>query len=137
MVNSTRTILKDYDLKSTPARLAILGFLQEEKTPRDAEEIFVHVAQEHEHADKVTIYRTLETFYEKGLINRIDFREGKYRYELSGNDHHHLLCEKCGKIEDISDCHISDLEEEISKKKKFLVKRHQLEFFGVCASCQH
>lgn len=95
-----------------------------------------HIVNEHDSVDKVTIYRILETFYKKDLVKRLEFGEGKYRYELAGDDHHHLICESCGKVEDISDCHISELEKEISQKKKFLVKRHQLEFFGVCSSCQ-
>ena len=135
-MNSPQIILRNNDLKSTPARLAILSFLSEQSAPRDVEDIIVHIANEHETVDRVTVYRILETFVKKGLIKRLEFGEGKYRYELAGDDHHHLICESCGKVEDISDCHISDLEKEISQRKKFLVKRHQLEFFGVCRSCQ-
>lgn len=135
-MNSGQSILRNFDLKSTPARLAVLSFLSEKKAPQDAEEIMQHIVNEHDSVDKVTIYRILETFYKKDLVKRLEFGEGKYRYELAGDDHHHLICESCGKVEDISDCHISELEKEISQKKKFLVKRHQLEFFGVCSSCQ-
>ena len=72
----------------------------------------------------------LDAFLTHGIITRIEFQEGKFRYELTGEEHHHLLCSNCGKIEDISDCNLSGLEEEIRQKKGFLVKRHVLEFFG-------
>lgn len=134
---SYRSLLAEHDLKSTPARLAVLQYLDEQKKPLSAESIGEHLRKEHSQADRVTIYRILESFYKKGLVNRLEFHEGKYRYELSGDDHHHLICERCGSIEDISDCVIKEMEESITSEKKFLIKNHQLEFFGVCRRCQH
>lgn len=135
-MNSGQIILRNFDLKSTPARLTILSYLSEQQAPQAVEDIISHIASEHKAVDRVTVYRILETFFQKGLIKRLELGEGKYRYELAGEDHHHLICESCGAIEDISDCNISELEKEIVHKKKFLVKRHSLEFFGVCRSCQ-
>ncbi len=135
-MNTFKTILQEHDLKSTPTRLAVLSYLSEQTKPVDAEAIFVHIDNEHEHADKVTIYRILDALSEKGIVSRLEFGEGKYRYEVAGTDHHHLICENCGKIEDISDCNISELEKDIQTKKQFLVKRHVLEFYGLCSSCQ-
>lgn len=131
-----KQLLASTQLKNTPARLAVLSFLDNTKAPLDADSIFAHLRQEHDEADRATIYRILETFVVKGLLKRLEFGEGKYRYELANDDHHHLVCERCGAIEDISDCNISELESDIKQKKDFLVKRHQLEFFGVCLQCQ-
>jgi len=76
-------------------------------------------------------------FTEKGLLKPIQLNEGKYRYELASiSDHHHLVCESCGNIEDISDCSIDLLEKDIETKKEFKVTSHSLEFFGICANCQ-
>jgi Fe2+ or Zn2+ uptake regulation protein len=135
-MHNSRQLLSQSQLKTTPARLAVLDFLELAKTPLDADSIFVHLKTEHDRADKATIYRMLDTFVTKGLIKRVEFGEGKARYELSGEEHHHLICDRCGKIEDISDCNISELEAEIQHKKKFSVKRHSLEFFGICSLCQ-
>ena len=66
-MNSTQIILRNNDLKSTPARLAILSFLSEQSAPRDVEDIIVHIANEHETVDRVTVYRILETFVKKDL----------------------------------------------------------------------
>jgi len=46
------------------------------------------------------------------------------------------MCENCGKIEDIPDTTLPSFEKEIAKRHKFLVKRHSLEFFGLCDECQ-
>jgi len=67
-MNSFTNVLQEHQLKSTPTRLAVLSFLDEKKSPLDAESIFVHIANEHAKADKVTIYRILEAFYKKGII---------------------------------------------------------------------
>ena len=131
-----KTVLQKESLKVTPTRIAVLSYLYSTKLPCEVDDIFHHVDKEHHDADRVTIYRVLEALSEKGLIKKLEFGEGKYRYEIAGDDHHHLICEKCGKIEDISDCGISRMEKDIKKKKNFVIKRHSLEFYGVCQSCQ-
>lgn len=136
MQNNTQ-LLGDSKLRTTSARLAVLSYLGQSAGPRGADEVLEHLSSEHQRVDKATIYRMLETFHQKGLVKRLEFGEGKYRFELVGEDHHHLVCEKCGSVQDISDCNIPSLEKDIMKKKKFKVTRHSLEFFGVCQSCQH
>lgn len=131
-----RSILQNANLKVTNARHAALVFFAESQKPVDAGELMTYLRKQKIEADKATVYRILDTFYAKEIITRMEFGEGKFRYELAGSEHHHLLCEKCGKIEDISDCHIGVLEKEIKKKKGFIVKRHSLEFYGVCNACQ-
>lgn len=124
-------------LKKTKGREAILSVLQTEAVPVDVSHIQTHLDEQQVSVNPATVYRILDTFYKSGIVERFEFQEGKFRYELSSkSDHHHLICESCGKIEDISDCAIPSLEKDIKKKKKFLVKRHSLEFFGLCADCQ-
>lgn len=134
-MNTINKLLQKSNLKATNARKVALHFFEKESRPIDAEEILSHLRKHDLETDRATVYRILDVFYKKGIISRIELQEGKFRYELTGEDHHHLICEKCGKIEDISDCNISVLEKEIKKKKGFLVKRHSLEFYGICQSC--
>lgn len=125
------------DLKATPARLAVLKLLETTSQPVDVQTILDFVKNEDITIDPATVFRIVNAFTEKGLTKQIQFHEGKYRYELqTKDDHHHLICESCGIIEDISDCAIKPLERDIKKKKKFLVKRHTLEFYGLCTNCQ-
>ena len=68
---------------------------------------------------------------------RIQDRSARYEVSLGDDHHHHLVCTKCHKTEDIS--FEEDLERQekvIMHKKKFKVLQHSLEFFGLCASCQ-
>lgn len=137
MKHDCKQELRKFQLKVTPARLAVLSFLEKVREPVDVTTIIQYLGREGIQADQATIFRIVNLFTGKGLTRQVQFNEGKFRYELSSReDHHHLICERCGKIEDISDCSIKGLEKEITVKKQFLVKRHSLEFFGVCKECQ-
>src|SRR5689334_18191050 len=89
--------LKQADLKITKARVTILTILQEKDCPVDVETIQHGLKHHHVRADQATIYRNLDTLAQSHLINRIDFQEGKFRYELHEAHHHHLVCDVCGK----------------------------------------
>src|SRR3989344_4717406 len=128
--------LEEAGIKKTKARLAILSFLQNKSKPKDVLEIIDYLKDQQIDADKVTVYRILEIFTAKGLIKRLEFQEGKFRYEGAGEHHHHLICMNCKKVEDI------DIENDVSKHekyifdtKKFKVLNHSLEFFGLCENC--
>ena len=132
-----KTELNDVSLRATPARLALMTLLEKSDKPLDVHTMIKFLEKKDIKTDPATVFRIINMFTEKGLVKPIQLNEGKFRYELKNKtDHHHLVCEKCGEIEDISDCNIAILEKEISKKKKFLVKNHNLEFFGICKSCQ-
>jgi Fur family transcriptional regulator, ferric uptake regulator len=134
--NLLRNELNNAGLKITQPRLAILTILQNENAPLTAGEISTLLETNGIVADQATVYRILDKFTRKGLLTRFEFQEGKFRYELAGQEHHHLICEVCGVIDDFSDCNIAVLEKEIGQRKGFTVKRHSLEFYGVCRSCQ-
>jgi Fur family ferric uptake transcriptional regulator len=120
-------------LKVTPVRLKVLDVLEHADVPLDAATIKGRV-----NADKVTVFRILNSLTEKGLLKPIQFNDGKLRYEYAGKPkHHHFICENCGKIIDVEGCTIGILEKDIEKEKGVLVKRHSLEFFGLCADCQN
>lgn len=135
MQYSCKEELKKASLKITPARVAAMKLFKCSNHPIDVRYIIGDLAKNLD-VNRVTVYRIINTFTEKGLLKKVEFGEGKARYELKKEEHHHLICQKCGAIEDISDCRIGILEKKISKKKNFLVKSHSLEFFGVCKDCQ-
>jgi Fur family transcriptional regulator, ferric uptake regulator len=128
-----QNLLKEKGLKSTNARVAVLDFLEEQRNPTDVYSIAEELNQV---ADQATIYRILEILTKNGIVNRLEFGEGKYRYELQRDHHHHMICENCGSIEDVEGAFVEELEKEIKDKKGFRVKSHSLEFFGICSDCQ-
>jgi Fur family ferric uptake transcriptional regulator len=131
-----RTILSSVKLKSTTARTGVLDILVKADQPLGVPEIADGLKRQGIEVDRATLYRILEVFFQRGIVTKLELQEGKFRYELAGSDHHHLICERCGAIADISDCDSKKWEKEIKRKKGFVVKRHALEFFGICKQCQ-
>lgn len=127
--------IKSKGLKITPARLAVLSVLSESKKPLDIASIFLQISKRHVDADQATIYRIMENFNEHDLVKKLQFQEKKFYYEAKREEHHHAICTKCGKIEDVSRCNIRRLEREIEKNMNFNVTSHSLEFFGLCSEC--
>ncbi len=131
------TELHDADLRATPARVALMNLFESSDEPLDVQSMIDFLQKRDIKTDPATVFRIVNMFTEKGLTKQIQLNEGKFRYELaSKEDHHHLICGTCGRIEDISDCNISGLEKDIEKKKGFKVVSHSLEFFGMCNNCQ-
>lgn len=135
MQHSCETEIQEVDLKVTPARVATMKLFESHNTPIDVLHVTSHL-QKDLGIDRVTVFRIINTFVEKGLIKKLEFQEGKARYELNKEEHHHLICQNCGKIEDVLDTVIPDFEKKIEKKHKFLIKSHSLEFYGLCENCQ-
>ncbi|HUD04789.1 MAG TPA: transcriptional repressor [Patescibacteria group bacterium] len=122
--------------KKTPARLMVLEYLNNSESPVDAGQIINYLRKKHLETNKVTVYRILDFLFKNQIIERVEFGEGKYRYELKKNHHHHLICTNCGRVQDVEIGVIEKLEKEIQKDKNFRVQSHSLEFFGLCSNCQ-
>ena len=129
-------LLRNKNLRVTRARVAVLEMLSQRKKPIDVIEIENYLDQKKIQVDQVTIYRMLDAFLEKKLITRLDFQEGKFRYEFFSSDHHHLICEDCGQIQDIDMCPVEEIENQIARTQNFAITRHALEFFGFCGACR-
>lgn len=128
--------LRRLELKVTPARLGVLSALEKAETPLDITSIRGLLHDHNISADRVTVFRIINSLTKKGIAIPIQFNEGKLRYEHSAKaNHHHFICEKCSLVEDILDCNIKQLEKTIQTKKGILIKRHSLEFFGLCKNC--
>ena len=132
-----KTELNDVNLRATPARMNLMYLLETSDKPLDVQTMIEYLKEKGIQTDPATVFRIVNMFTEKGLTKQIQLQEGKFRYELmSKADHHHLVCTRCGEIQDISDCNIDVLENHIEKKKNFKVTSHALEFYGICANCQ-
>ncbi|OPY58961.1 MAG: Ferric uptake regulation protein [Pelotomaculum sp. PtaU1.Bin065] len=126
--------------KITPQRQEILkAFMgNNDNHPLSAEEIHRKVVESYPNVGIDTVYRNLIVFLDLGIINKLNFREGKSRYELnSGKHHHHLVCLNCGMTEVIDYCPFKTLDrEKIEEEKKFEIKKHSFELFGYCELCR-
>jgi Fur family transcriptional regulator, ferric uptake regulator len=85
-----------------------------------------------------TVYRSLESLVQVGLVQAVDFGDKERRYEVvkPGEHHHHLLCDQCGTSVHLDQCLIEDFEATIRNKYDFDVHGHVLELFGTCPKCR-
>ena len=124
--------LKILGLRVTPVRKQIIYTLTDAKKPISASDLLSKIK-----ANKTTIYREIEILLKKNYLNEVDFADGTKRYELSSlTHHHHLICVKCHKIEDVVLKENLQKEEiKIEKTNNFKILKHNLEFFGLCHNC--
>jgi Fe2+ or Zn2+ uptake regulation protein len=125
--------------RNTPIRTTLLAILSKIKKPLTTQELLMALAEKGIEANKTTIYRQLESLQKNHLVKEVHFNDRNVRYELNEKDshHHHLVCVKCKKVEDIvfpEDLHPQ--EKIVWKKNKFKGLQHFLEFFGLCKNCQ-
>ena len=135
--HSCKTELHSLFLRATPARLALLTYLENINEPVDVSSMTHYLVEKGITTDQATVFRIINIFTQKGLTRQLHFNEGKFRYELSSKpEHHHLVCKHCGEIQDVLKCGIEELEKTIEEKTQFKIYSHSLEFFGICSQCQ-
>jgi Fur family ferric uptake transcriptional regulator len=130
-----KTILRKSGYKATGPRLAILTAFKKAKNPLSAQELIEMLPK---NIDQATVYRTMRSLAEKGIIKKIDLRHNHAHYELANaQEHHHLICIRCGRIEDVHQCGVEEIEKSIIRSSKHFaeIKQHSLEFYGLCKSC--
>ena len=129
------SLLKEKGFRVTKPRLEIIKVLS--NYPLSAEEIHDALDKKNIRVDLASVYRSLELFVKMSVVYSIELGEGKKRYELVNKNyhHHHLICNKCGTIENVEMNEIN-FDKKINEKSKFLIDHHHLEFFGLCQDCQ-
>jgi Fur family transcriptional regulator, ferric uptake regulator len=123
--------------KITGPRLAILELMRRHPHPLTNKE--VHATLPAGSCDLATIYRSMHLLERMGLVQKFDFGDGVARFELVGGQrdhHHHLVCTECGRVLEVDECFVEELERSIARRHGFRAIRHKLEFFGICPDCQ-
>jgi len=129
--------IKQQGNRLTKPRKLISEIFTKVKYPLTAQEIQSFLKNENINIDLTAVYRTINLLVSAGLIDKIDWGDGRKRYEIvrSEKHHHHLVCDNCGTVENIVFKDEQWLIDRIKKKIKFQIKRHSLEFFGLCQKC--
>ena len=126
--------LREHGLQVTYQRLAIYQALYYTKEHPSAEVIYQQVRKRFPMISLGTVYKTLEKFYELGLVQKVSPMTEVARYDAIVSPHHHLVCVKCQKIEDVM---TSVVKEEVTlpEGNGFHVLRHQVLVQGYCPEC--
>lgn len=130
--------LKKAGLKATVPRLKILKFLEgSQQQHMSAEDIYKALLEGGEEVGLATVYRVLTQFEAAGLVERHNFESGHSVYEIGQGEHHdHILCVKCGRVDEFTDPTIEDRQQHIAKQNGYSMTGHVLYIYGICAECR-
>ncbi|MDO9365777.1 MAG: ferric iron uptake transcriptional regulator [Methylotenera sp.] len=133
--------LKNAGLKATLPRLKVLNLFENSKERHlSAEDIYKIMINSGEDVGLATVYRVLTQFEQAGLLIRHHFESGKAVFELNAGGHHdHIVCIKCGRVEEFYDAEIEKRQEAAAAKLGFTMQDHSLTIYGVCTKqpCAH
>lgn len=133
MMNSSM-LLKEYDLKVTPQRVAIVDELYHHGH-MSIDDLYKNLLKKFPSISLATIYKNVNAMVEKIFLNEVKIPDAKSVYELIKEDHSHLVCTSCGKIEDII-LDTSVLQNALVGKSNFKVENTEIVFSGFCHECQ-
>lgn len=120
--------------RRTPQRLAILDYLEGNLMHPSADEIFGAVARRHRSMSLATVYNTLNTLVEAGVVRELTIDPDRRRYDPDLSVHHHLICLDCKRIVDIKGKVAVDLPKGAARG--FTVTGNHIEFYGTCPACR-
>ncbi|MHC1727193.1 MAG: Fur family transcriptional regulator [Syntrophobacteraceae bacterium] len=127
--------LRDHGLQVTYQRLAIFQALYFTKDHPSAEVIYQQVKKRFPMISLGTVYKTLEKFFEVGLIQKVSPVTEVARYDAITHPHHHMVCLECQSIQDAEEF-VGDQKISIPEKSGFHVIRQQVIFQGYCPECK-
>jgi Fur family ferric uptake transcriptional regulator len=131
----TDTILERCEargLRLTEQRRIIAGVLQASDDHPDVEELYRRASAQDPRISLATVYRTVKLFEESGIIEKLEFGDGRARYEDADREHHdHLIDLHSGDVIEFCDPEIEALQEKIAEKLGYELRGHKLELYGV------
>lgn len=122
--------------KVTPQRLMVLAALRSMPGHPSASEIFQEVRASYPYVDISTVYRTLASLRELGLVTETDMGSGDLRYQwASETPHHHLICQRCGHVAELEHDLMAGLGEQLRERHGFVARLDHFAIFGLCREC--
>lgn len=143
------TELKTLGLKATGPRMKILELFQRISEQGEgvqgegvvrhlsAEDVYRMLVEEKSDIGLATVYRVLTQFETAGILVRHHFDSGRATYELAEGQHHdHIVCLRCGRVEEFVDVDIERMQKNVAKKYGYELCDHSLILYGICEACR-
>ena len=130
--------LRNAGLKVTLPRVKILEILESsEHRHMSAEDMYKALLDSGEDIGLATVYRVLTQFEAAGLVTRHHFEGGHSVFELNQGTHHdHIVCDKCGRVDEFVDGEIEQRQKQIANAKGYEITDHSLYLYGICPGCR-
>ena len=128
---SLSAIFRNEGLRLTRQRQAVWDEVKSSKAHLDAEDIYEKIKNKGVYISRATVYRTIDVLVKNNLLSKMNMGDGRNRYELKDEDHHHdhMICIETGKIIEFFDNDLEMLQEKIAKKHGYKVIRHTHQLF--------
>lgn len=123
-------------IRLTTQRQVILEELSKVKTHPTASELYDMVRKRLPRIGLGTVYRNLELMAENGLILKIEVGGTQKRFDATTEDHYHIRCSLCGRVDDIDVPVMEELATQAANSSAYLILGHHVEFTGICSVCQ-
>ena len=120
----------------TKQRQVILEELKKTASHPTADEVFLMVRQRLPRISLGTVYRNLELLSENGTIQKLDWSGRQKRYDGNFENHYHIRCLNCGRVEDVLIKPFSVVEETFRTVTDYEIMGYRLEVLGFCANCK-
>ena len=119
-------------LRMTEQRRVVAQVLEASHDHPDVEELYARALKLDPRISIATVYRTVKLFEEAGILEKLEFGDGRARYEDAERDHHdHLIDMQTGQVIEFVDPEIELLQEKIAQRLGYNLKDHRLELYGV------
>ncbi len=140
IIEKIRAALEEQGQRQTRPRQRIAGRLADLASRGEdftVEALWHDLQQTDPHLGRATVFRAVERLVSLGLVNRIDFADGRHTYRACGdNHHHHLTCVKCHRVVDVDVCIPEGQLVTIGEETDFQIEGHSLVLFGLCPQCR-
>ena len=127
-MDEIRQLLAEKQLKVTPQRAVIADYLMHTQDHPTADEVYDAVKDRLPACSRATIYNTLNTLLEAGVVNTMSSEPGKTRYEANIHPHHHFIDTKTGAIHDIPWEQVAQLCQSLGEQ--YRIQDYQITFYG-------
>jgi Fe2+ or Zn2+ uptake regulation protein len=127
--------LRNRGLRATSQRLVMHRLLRERNRHLSAEELLDDASSRLPGISLPTVYSTLELFEDLGIVRRVNDGGGRLLWDTRGDDHHHLVCRRCGRVEDIDTPLDLEGARRSAKRVGFAPDHAEVVVSGLCADC--
>lgn len=128
-------LLRKEGFRITPQRIAIVDYLLNTEDHPSAEHIHKTIQKKYPMMSLSTVYKTLDLLKEKKLVSEIEVK-GETRFDVHTDEHLNLVCMNCGKIDDVDEDSLKEIQNRATKKSKYLIVKSRFELFGYCTRCK-
>src|SRR5207249_4366416 len=130
--------LKPVGGKRSSKREQILNVFLRQEGHLSADDLFDLIRREDQRISRATVYRTLQWMVEAGIARKVDFGEGRFRFEHSYRHprHYHLICKSCHRSSEFLSSDIEGLVEEVAFARNFAASQSVVQIYGTCEECR-